>query len=226
VRLKSSISLVLTLGLLSGLAWQKLSYPVPADTDAYHQNVRTAIEAIPLTIGSWVGTDVLVPPAAIALLRPNAIVSRRYINRQTGQHADLLVEQCRNARDMAGHYPPVCYPSNGWTAQKERQMVWTTSDGLEIPGMEYEFSQSLPQRASLVVVDNVFVLPDGAIAHDMKGVRALAANYHKHFYGAGQIQVVFSTHMAAGERRKITEFFLGAIRPVIEAISSGDIVDE
>jgi len=217
--------LVITLGLLLGLAWQKRSYPTAGDADAYHQKVRAAIEAIPLEIGSWVGTDVPVPPAALAMLRPNALVSRRYVNRRAGQHVDLLVEQCRDARDMAGHYPPVCYPSNGWTPQRETPMQWTTADGHTIYGTEYEFSQALPDRASLIVVDNVFVLPDGSITRDMKGVRALASDYRKHFYGAGQIQIVFSTHMPADERRRIAELMLGAVRPVVQTISSG-VIDE
>ena len=222
---KSVLPLVITLGLLLGLTWQKRSYPTAGDADGYHQQVRTAIEAIPVEIGSWVGTDVPVPPAALAMLRPNAIVSRRYINKRTGRHVDMLVEQCRDARDMAGHYPPVCYPSSGWTPQKETPMQWTIADGLTIHGTEYEFSQMLPERASLIVVDSVFVLPDGSITRDMKGVRMLAADYRRHFYGAGQIQVVFSTHMPADERKRITELLLGAVRPVVEAISSG-VIDE
>ena len=137
----------------------------------------------------------------------------------------MLVEHCRDARHMAGHYPPVCYKSSGWTPHKDTRMRWTMADGSIIEGMEYEFTQALPGRASMLVVDNVFALPDGSVARDMKGVADLASDYVKHFYGAGQIQVVFSTHVSASERRAITELFLSAVRPVMDIISSG-VTDE
>ena len=235
MQVKSVVSLVVTLGLLAGLVGQKLSYPTPADTDEYHRKIRELVEAFPLEIGPWDGKKIDVPPSALAMLKPNAIVSREYRNEDTRQRVSVLVEHCRDARDMAGHYPPVCYKSHGWTPHGESRETWTTTDeatGAEsvVEGMAYEFAQSLPGRASFLVVHNVFVLPDGSTARDMQGVRALASDYIRHFYGAGQIQVVFSTHVSASEREKkerkaITELFLSAARPVMDAISSG-VTDE
>ena len=65
---KSVVSLVVTLGLLVGLTGHKLSYPTPEDADEYHQKVRQAVEAVPLRIGPWVGSDCPVPPSALAML--------------------------------------------------------------------------------------------------------------------------------------------------------------
>ena len=123
---------------------------------------------------------------------------------------------------MAGHYPPVCYPANGWTPQTATKMKWTAA-GKVLAGMEYEFAQVLPERSSTVTVDHLFVLPEGLAADDIKRVRKLASDYRRHFYGAGQIQVVFNDHIDATERQEITEVFLSASRTVIDAISSGVI---
>ena len=56
-----------------------------------------------------------VPPEAQELLRPNAIFSRRFQRPgEIGVH--VLVVHCSDARDMIGHYPPICYPSSGWVS--------------------------------------------------------------------------------------------------------------
>mgnify|MGYP007071125856 CR=1 FL=1 len=31
------------------------------------------------------------------------------------EQVNVAVVQCRDARDMGGHYPPICYPGQGWT---------------------------------------------------------------------------------------------------------------
>ena len=220
--LKRIIPLVATLALLTGLTLQKQSYLTPEDAREYHRLIRTTVAEFPYQIGSWVGEDVDLPPEAVALLRPNAIVSRRFRHEQTGQQVSFLIVQCEEARDMAGHYPPICYPANGWTPQNATDTQWTLDDGAVIAGREYEFAQILPDRTSKLLVNHVFVLPKGGNAQDIERVRDLASDYRRHFYGAGQIQIVFGDHVAARERHDIAQVFLEACRPVMDAISSGD----
>ena len=45
---------------------------------ARRQSVAFAFERAPHRLGPWVGKDVELPPAAAKLLRPNAILSRRF----------------------------------------------------------------------------------------------------------------------------------------------------
>ena len=84
------------------------------EVQARNAEVLTAIDAAPYRIGQWIGEDVAVPPAALEILQTNAILSRRFRHLTSGINANLLVVHCSDARDMQGHYPPVCYPANGW----------------------------------------------------------------------------------------------------------------
>ncbi len=86
----------------------------PSGTADYRARVKAAIEAIPYRIGPAVGTDSEPTEAAIRLLSPNKILERRYLDPSTGGAFSLLFVHCGDARDMNGHYPPVCYPAHGW----------------------------------------------------------------------------------------------------------------
>ena len=212
---------VLTLLVLGGLTAQKLSYADPEDADPYHQRVREAISRIPYKIGDWSGTDVDAPRAAIRLLQPNALCSRRYENRQTNQSVSLLIVHCRDARDMGGHYPPVCYRAHGWVQRAARSVLWEVNPRMSVPAAEYEFSMWLPSHSRTLWVVNVLLLPDGSMSPDMSRVRSAAADYRTHFFGAGQIQLAFGERIRASERERIFKTFVNAIVPVIEAMKSG-----
>ncbi len=214
------LPVAITAMLLIGLVIENVSYSSPSDADPYHERVRGVIESVPYQIGDWYGSDVEVPPAALALLRPNAICSRRYQNNRTGNSVELLIVQTRDARDMGGHYPPVCYPAHGWVEKSVEPVEWEVRS-LTVPGREYIFSQSLPGRLSTIVVENVLILPNGEMIRDIEGVRAIAADYRMHFYGAGQLQLVFDQSIPSEERRAIIDIFLDAALPVLEAIRSG-----
>jgi hypothetical protein len=219
---KQVIALIATLLLLSGVTAQHWSDAKPEDAEQYHEQIRLAVEALPYQLGSWVGEDVPVPEDAVKLLRPNAITSRDYRDSQTRQNIKLLIVQCEEARDMAGHYPPVCYPQSGWTAKHVgNETQWTLADGKVVKGMKYEFVRLLPTQSSTLYVNHVFILPGGQNAQSIERVRTLAADYRQHFYGAGQIHIVFGEDVDAKQRKRITRFFLEASRPVIDAISAG-----
>jgi len=203
-----------TLGLLGGLTAQKLSYSSPAGVEEYHQSVRIAIEAIPSRIGLWIGEDIKVPQAALALLRPNGICSRRYTHQKTNQNFQLLVLHCRDARDMQGHYPPVCYPAQGWTLRTAQPTEWIAG-GLVIPAMIYEFDQAFPTYSIKLVIANVLILPDGSMPRDIAGVRTLAADYTMRNLGAGQIQIVFHAYTKIDQYDEIIQTVLNENHNII-----------
>ncbi len=216
------ISVVCSLALLAGVALERGLRPKPEDTAAYHEAVRLAAEAFPMTIGDWEGQDTEVPESAIALLKPNAIISRKYLNRSTGHRVDFLIVHCRQAGDMAGHYPPICYPNTGgWELKDTRSMSWR-SRHLEVPGIEYDFYQSLPGQSRHLTVANVLALPDGSTAQSMEGVRAIAADYLQRYYGAGQLQMLFFGNVLPEDRVEIFEQFLDEVYPVLHAIYAGE----
>lgn len=179
-----------------------------------------AAEALPIHVGDWVSEDVPVTPSAIALLRPNVVMQRRYRNLATGLQASILLVQCRDARDLAGHYPPICYKANGY------QMLSCQPDprniqGLQLESTTYEFSSPKLATMGAMKVFDFMILPNGRTAPDMKAVYALARDRHKRHFGAAQIQILTDTGMSEENRTKTIDTFLELARPVIDAILSG-----
>jgi hypothetical protein len=208
------------LAVLGGMHLQQLAYGTSEQAEPYHRTVAEAINNIPMTIGDWQGQDVPVPPAALKLLKPNALCSRQYRNVKTGRTVSLLVVHCRDAGEMAGHYPPICYPSNGWTQRSSEEL----EEVGQLPAgalCQYEFAMSLPTQSRMMTVMNVLLLPDGSLRWDMDAVREAAADYRTHFYGAGQVQLVFAENVSDAEKQLIFEEFWEALGPVVDAIGSG-----
>lgn len=214
------LAAAITLVLLLGLAAETLSRPTPVDAEPFHARMRAAREAVPSRIGDWAGEEVPIPAAAVALLKPNALLSRRYVNQRTGRVASFLLVQCRDARDMSGHYPPVCYPANGWQEVSARPVEWSLGER-RIAGMEYQYSRVAGDQVMTTAVSNVIALPDGRYGKGMQEVRELAADYLRRFYGAAQIQVVLDASLPEEERRAIFCELVGANLPLLEALGSG-----
>jgi hypothetical protein len=190
------------------------------DATAYHANVAAVGDTVPVHVANWVSTDTPIPQAAAALLRPNFTLSRRYTNLTTGMTGNLLIVQCRDARDLIGHYPPVCYVAHGWTLVSKECVDWPL-ENLSLHGTMYLFSSShLGAKSSMKVFD-VMVLPNGQTAPDMDGVYRIARDRRQRFFGAAQIQVITDSEMPNEARTAVTELILGACKPVINAIGTG-----
>ncbi|MCY2954892.1 MAG: exosortase-associated EpsI family protein [Planctomycetota bacterium] len=190
------------------------------EADRYHQAVRRAADAVPIRIGMWFASDVEVPPAAVKMLHPNVTVSRRYTEAMTGRSVSVLIVQCTDARDLIGHYPPVCYPANGWKATSSSAADWRTDD-LEIRGMQYGFRMAKVDRAAELVIDNFFILPDGRTGRDMKELDAVARNRRKRYFGAAQVQIVADAGIPAANREEFREQMLRRCRQFIDTVRRG-----
>ncbi len=235
---------VMAASLLAGLALEQRSYVKPQDVEPYHASAKSAIDEIPYALaqGRWTGKDRPLPTAAQKLLRPNAWISRTYEDNQkrefptvagTGRHeraATLLIVQCRDSRDMLGHYPPRCYRSHGMEQKSAQPRDWNVG-GLVIPGVEYGFEQKLVGQTYRTTVYNFFVVPGGPtnepLRRDMDAVRDAAEDYQQRYYGAAQFQVVFqglsSTDLSRAERDDIFRTLIEPTIPVITTLSSGGL---
>jgi hypothetical protein len=192
----------LTIALLLGLTAETRSRPRPADADPFHTRVK-AFEINFINPEGWTSQDQKIPDGAAALLRPNLTICRQYFK----PRFQFLLVQCRDARDMGGHYPPVCYPASGCVVvgdEHGRGMTWNIG-GKSFIGKEYEFSHFEEGQTRTQVVDNLLILPRGSDCYvqDIKEVRAFAADYLSRFYGAAQIQFVFDEAVPDNERRDI-----------------------
>jgi hypothetical protein len=210
---------ILSLILLAGMAAEKLTFRPPADARPYHARIQQLAAALPAKINDWASSDVGVPYEAVDKLRPNVLISRNYENLVDGREVIFLLVQCQDARQLGLHYPPVCYPSQGYTELSSTRRDWTI-DGLHIAATEYEFSLG-PNRPTDKVVENFMVLPDGRVAPDIITVTAAANDVYSRYYGAAEIQIVLEPRTTDAERARLVELFVRTYEPILRAIMNG-----
>ena len=209
--------------LLAGIAVEGASRVSPSIAASYHARARNAINAIPTHVGTWTAKPLEVPPLAIALLHPNAILSLHYEDGDFSEKrsADLLIDQCRDARDMNGHYPHNCYISSGY------QEVSAVARPFTLPGLptftltEYQFRQTTASESTRMAVYNFLIVPDRGIFKDMDGVYRAGEDYQRRFYGAAQFQVVMNADLPQNERDDIFQTLIGPCVPAIQVLLSG-----
>lgn len=212
---------VLSACLLAGLAAETVLRPRPAQAEPYHAAVRALAEQAPLQIGTWVGTERDVPAAAFDLLHPNVILSREYVDSETKRSVGFLLVHCKDARDIDGHYPPVCYPAHGAKLHSSTPGDWVV-DGTAIEGTEYEFVDPKPEYPDTLVQN--FIITPGRYCRDMKAVSERAGDYTQRFYGAAQVQLVFRdpSRWSHAEREEVFLTIIRAYLPLFEQIRKGN----
>ncbi len=232
------------LALAGGLMAHKASYVSPDDPHvlAYHDEVQQMINRFPRTVGGWQAPDTDNPTDAGAeqLLKANAMVSRTYTNTTTGARLEFLFYHTKDARHMRGHYPPICYPGQGWklrdnshSPSRSTPRTWL-ADRVTIRGMDYDFRRKQTLRNSAVLgsaqtftlqrmhVSNVLIFPDGTFATNNDELTEFAELHNGRVYGVGQIQIVFhGTRLDADERQSIVQDFLTEAYPAIAAVQAG-----
>jgi len=215
------VAVTMSLLLLGGAAADRISLLAPKDSGPYHRRVKAvaAGAGAPLNFGDWVGHDVPVPPEAAEQLHPNVIISRCFNNILTGDAAALLLVQCPDVRDLTPHYPPICYPGRGLTLTTTLSRDWQVG-GLSVAGTEYQFESNAFQTDKLTIVENFMVLPDGRTCRDMTQVRKLAG-LRTRYFGAAQVQVVFTSETPAERRGPISAEIIAAYKPLLDVILSG-----
>lgn len=196
----------------------------PANSEGvvrYHERIADLVEQIPVDADGWEGQEVPIPQSATDLLRPNALVSRRYVHATRGVSGTLLIVQCRDARDMAGHYPPRCYPGNGWLASQERAFEDTQIGGRTF--RKYNFSRQTGRAEHEIQVYSLFVLPTGSTTTSMDDVYALSADMENRHLGAAQVQFVIDQELDEDELRWLLEEFAALVEPTVRAIEFPDL---
>lgn len=213
---------MLCAGILVGIGLEKSSHVKPKDAEGYHARAKKQIEAMPFGIpdadGSiWNGQEVEPTRAAVQLLKPNIILSRKYLDERQ-RRCDVLIVQCRDSRDMVGHYPEKCYPNSGDTMLSKTPRDWTVGN-LTITGTEYTFERFNRGQPERKVVYNFLVVPGVGIVRDIKGVNKAAEDYQRRHFGAAQFQFVMSDDMPRDERDRIFTTLLSSDMAVFDALN-------
>jgi len=217
----------LTLALLA-----TLSFALPnrnrfmPEADARRTQIAGEFAAVPLFInGDWVGRDELVAQEAQKLLRPNAILSRRYDRLgEPGGSAQVLVVHCGDARDMIGHYPPICYPSAGFVEDRvpEQRNIFLAVDGRLLPVRQYEYHRAR-DRASLeqLRVFSAFILPDGTVTREIDDIDKQSERLAVTVQGVAQLQVVTPAAMPLEQAVIAAQEILGGMTGLLHALNVG-----
>jgi len=209
-----ALAMLFAIGLLNAMK------PGPKDAEPYHVQIKRLAREVPYRIGSWTGVDMELDWSAVRLLKPNAVVKRQYTHEaDKGKQVWFALIQCKDARDMGGHYPPECYPANGWIISKAEKYRWQVGD-LTIDGVVYRVNRhgisAVGQQNA-----NIIILPDGRFVCDMDDVWEVASDYYRHYYGAAQIQIVTDDRMPRDEFDQLVKLFISTNMPLIEMIRSG-----
>ncbi len=213
---------VLGVLLLAGIITEKVMMHEPMiDASPYHAHVRDVAQSLPMIMGDWVGTDEPVPTAAVTLLRPNVLISRRFVNVRSGLVANVLLVQCTDRRDLLGHYPPVCYPGQGWRITSNN--LWNVRvKEVTIPAKTYKMVKPSTDKAERMIVGNFMIMPDGRLVRDMTGLGRLSDKKSHNPFGAAQMQVVVPGYLTANVREQIFRELVTGHFPLIQAIGAGE----
>jgi len=223
---------LLCLGLLGGIVAEDRPHLKPSDVEPYHARARKVIEAWPEVIadkdGTWhTSNNERLPDSAEQLLHPNCFISRGYTNdtiRQKGQfaQASLLIVQCKDSRDMAGHFPPNCYPAAGQPQIGTAALFKMHFPGFDVEGTEYLFlRKSLP--ISRQCVYDFFIVPGQGSQPDMNTLQAAAKDYQRRYYGAAQFQVVMDADYPQDVRESIFRTIIGANAQALSVLNTVEV---
>jgi hypothetical protein len=221
--MRTILPFVLSAVLLGGAFVEKRALRTPtAEALAYQQRIAARARTIPASFGLWVGENREFSHTAARLLHPNVAISRVFHNLDSGATVGFLLVQCSDARDLLGHYPPACYPAQGWVAGPGAALDVQVA-GMQIHGRRYAF-RSVGGRGGDygIVVRHFIVLPDGRVCADMDQVDHAARDYRTKFFGAAQVQVVCDQDMPEAQQEQAFADIISAYMPLIDVIGSGE----
>lgn len=225
--------------LVGVLIYQQNLYAKAEVDDGYFNEIADKIRGLPMSQGDWIGKSSEVPQSAVELLNANEVAAIRFSHLVTGESVEVLLVHCADARDLIGHYPPVCYPAHGWTSKSSAPMTLTHSgrpeeSGDTPPGAEgggdnqqvselpctyYQFERVDEGYSHTMSVMNFMVLPDGRIGPSMEIVNNAASDLTKRGKGVLQVQILFRDPMMSDKRRlEIADEFLAYMQPVFSAV--------
>jgi hypothetical protein len=187
-----------------------------------HAQIVAALSLVPYRVGPWIGEDIPVPEAAVTILKPNAVLARHYRDRQRGQAQSLLIVHCSDTRDMLGHYPPVCYPANGWVEAAEPSPCPLETAAGVIEARLYRFRRlrDWGSEERLRVAD-FFVLPDGRTTGDLADVERRAGAAAISMQGVAQIQLVSAGDESDAEFAAAAAEILRGAGPALRSVAAG-----
>ena len=236
LRFNRTAPIVTILIFMSG--WLVLDAPIRESAELVSHRTRIAerMDSFPYQLADWVGTDVPVPTAAMEILNPNSLVSRRYRRLNSDDEMIMALIHCSDTRDMQGHYPPICYPARGWNlVDEDVSRIPMTLGSHEVDMSLYRFrrfDRSGLEQTQMVL--SMFLLPNGLVMTDMEAIRGRSAGGRAlSATGVAQLQMVFSDaadtdsviEQANSLMKAVPEELISALRAPILARASSNLTE-
>lgn len=174
---------------------------------------------MPKTFGHWIGRDVPLPPSAVHLLQPNVDLCRNFVNSKTGEQATLMVIDCSDTRNLSGHYPPNCYPGNGWILDKSTAKTWVIQK-TPITGMEYKFHRA-PSILNHIYMLMISLLCRMENFSPLKGNFSMIPEVLMNVCLGPQVELTLPGDMLPADRLQVFHDLIGANWKLIIAILHG-----
>lgn len=212
---------ILTILLLVGILLERLSFPTAKDATPFHDRIAAVVERIPMSFEGWDGRDVPLPAPARALLGEPIFLAREFEHHGRDLSGTLVIIHCRDTQDLAGHYPPNCYPSSGWSNSGEPEDVPVPIGGSFLPMKRYAFERRGVARIEELVVYDVFLIPGRSPVTSMGDVYRVASNHLYRPYGASQVQVILNGGWRREHEGAIVESLMRETKDLIETVSKG-----
>lgn len=216
---RSVAALMLTALLLVGMSYQRWTESDGASVRQAHTALQAMADAVPMTVGPWVGRAVEAAEPAVVPLRPVHLLSREYENVQTGRRVRLVFVWSRDRRDLTGYDPPRWYAQRGWSVLAAEPLAWRVA-GQTVPATEYELSQPGGGAGSELLVGSFVALPDGEVVPSLSEVMDLAEDKGiGRAHGAALVQVGFPGDTPSQERERIVQTLMNATIMTIKGVA-------
>lgn len=202
------------------LLWNLASDARPVASPEYLTSVRERVQEIPYSIGPLVGIDLEVVAAAAMMLNPNVILQRVYRDPLLGHSVSLVVVHCQDVRDLAGHYPPICYPNAGWENVANPSTFNFDVDDSAILATRYAFERRGDLSSESLKVVSFFAMPatSAQFSPDIKAVDIASRSPRTAGLGAAHIMLVVPASQPDDVSQHLIKDVLRALRPTLQAI--------
>ncbi len=199
-----------------GLVWE-----LGRETESYPERelaIQSELNQFPDRLGiagQWVAVqDVPVPSNQTSMLGLVGHVSRQYQRLGTSPplRAVVFVAHARDARSMAGHHPPNCYPASGWLADTdaETEFALTNASGTELRYRLYRFSRGDGEEVQ-VWVGNGFLAPGHGATSTLAETKSVSERAATSRLGLTQFQIVLPGALGRDAATAHLEEIIGAL---------------
>ncbi len=163
-------SAALVLLILAGAGYRVVSarLGILDDTPVY---LPVPLSEFPADYLGWEGRDVEMSSTVLKVAGNDDYLNRLYVDKKTGQWANVYVGYTAQPRTMLGHRPQVCYPAGGWVHDGTEETEVYSRSGRKAPALLHRFHRPAPENTEMVVL-NYYIL-NGKFTNDESGFSAV-----------------------------------------------------